>query len=63
MRNRNVYLNIKVTNKDTKASYEHRRVPLDHVEMIRMNSNLVVEILGSSYGANTNERKRESKSQ
>ena len=59
MRDRNVYLNIRVTNKNTNASYEHRRVPLDHVEMIKMNSNLEVEILGSSYGANNNDRKRE----
>jgi hypothetical protein len=59
MRDRTVYLNIRVTNKNTKVSYEHKRVPLDHVEMIKMNSNLEVEILGSSYGANNNERKRE----
>lgn len=59
MRDRTVYLNIKVTNKSTNVSYEHKRVPLDHVEMIKMNSNLEVEILGSSYGANNNERKKE----
>ncbi len=61
MRDRNVYLNIRVTNKDTNVSYEHKRVPLDHVETIKMNSNLEVEILGSSYGAYNNDRKRERK--
>ena len=62
MRTRDIYLNIKVTNLDTKMTYEHRRVPLDHVEMIKRNSNLKVEILGSSFGANRNERTKEVKS-
>jgi hypothetical protein len=61
MKGKTIYLNIKVTNKNTRMSYEHRRVPLDHVEMIKMNSNLKVEILGPSYGANINEYKRDFK--
>jgi len=41
-----VFLNIKVYNKDTKAVFEHSGVPFDHVEMIRMNPNLTVEVTG-----------------
>lgn len=39
--------NIKVTNKDTKMVYEHRRVPMEHVKMLIAHPNLQVEILST----------------
>ena len=53
----NILLKIKVTNLKSKAVYTHHRVPLEHVEMLRMNPNLRIEILGRSkgfYNENTN---------
>lgn len=43
---KNVLLKIKVTNLDSNQEYVHSNVPLDHVEMIKMNPNLKVEVLG-----------------
>ena len=43
-------LKIKVTNLDTKQQFVHSNVPIDHVEMIRMNPNLRVEVLGRGRG-------------
>lgn len=43
-------LKIKVTNLDTKQEFVHSNVPIDHVEMIRMNPNLRVEVLGRGRG-------------
>ena len=43
---KNVLLKIKVTNLDSNQEYIHSNVPLDHVEMIKMNPNLKVEVLG-----------------
>lgn len=43
-------LKIKVTNLDTKQEFVHSNVPIDHVEMIRMNPNLKVEVLGRGRG-------------
>jgi hypothetical protein len=43
---REVFLNIKVTNKDTNAVFEHSGVPLDHVENLKLNPNLRVEVIG-----------------
>lgn len=43
---KNVLLKIKVTNLDSNQEYIHFNVPLDHVEMIKMNPNLKVEVLG-----------------
>lgn len=45
-----VSLRIKVTNLDTNAVYFHTKVPLDHVEIIKMNKRLKVEVLGQSRG-------------
>ena len=39
------YVNIRVFNSETKAVYEHRKVPIEHVEMLKMNPTLEVEIL------------------
>jgi len=36
---------IKVTNKVTGRIYEHKQVPMAHVEHIRLNPNLYVEII------------------
>jgi len=43
--------NIRVTNRDTKMVYEHRRVPMDHVKLLAGHPNLQVEIL-STYRMN-----------
>lgn len=53
-RNREMNLKIRVTNLDTKAEFVHSNVPLDHVEMIRLNPNLRVEVLGRSRGRVSN---------
>jgi len=53
--NKNINLRIRVTNLDTKAVYLHGKVPLKHVEMLRMNKNLKIEVLGQSRGT-SNER-------
>lgn len=42
------YCNIRVTNIETREVYEHRSVPLDHVEWLLINENLKIEILESS---------------
>ncbi len=39
--------NIRVTNKETKMTYEHRRVPLEHVKLLVGHPNLQVEILST----------------
>ena len=47
-KNRNTigkYATIRVTNAESKAVYEHKKVPMEHVEMLKMNPNLKVEIL------------------
>jgi hypothetical protein len=54
-----VNLRIKVTNLDTNAVYFHGKVPLDHVEMIKMNKNLRVEVLGQSRGASYDRRTKQ----
>ena len=53
-RSREMKLKIRVTNLDTKAEFVHSNVPLDHVEMIRLNPNLRVEVLGRSRGRVSN---------
>lgn len=45
---KNLFLKIKVTNLDSNQEYIHSNVPVDHVEMIRMNPNLRVEVIGRS---------------
>lgn len=39
--------NIRVTNRETKMVYEHRRVPMEHVKMLVGHPNLQVEILST----------------
>ena len=58
--NKNINRRIRVTNLDTKAVYLHGKVPLEHVEMLRMNKNLKIEVLGQSRGT-YNERSNRSK--
>ena len=60
MNDKNINLRIRVTNNETKAVYIHGKVPLEHVEMLRMNSNLRIEVLGQSRGTNY-EYKRKNK--
>lgn len=52
---REMNLKIRVTNLDTRAEFVHSNVPLDHVEMIRLNPNLRVEVLGRSRGRGNNQ--------
>ena len=51
-------LKIKVTNLDTKQEFVHSNVPIDHVEMIRMNPNLKVEVLGRRRSGRRSDRGR-----
>lgn len=39
--------NIRVTNKESHVTYEHRRVPMEHVKMLAAHPNLKVEILST----------------
>ena len=55
----NVNLKIRVTNLETKAIYVHNKVPLEHVEMLRMNPNLKIEVLGQARGARSEKFNRE----
>ena len=45
-----VFLRIRVTNLQSEISYIHNRVPLEHVEILRLSPNLKIEILGQSRG-------------
>jgi hypothetical protein len=56
---KNIFLKVKVTNADTEAVYVHHRIPLEHVEMLRLNPNLKVEVLGRSRGARYEHKDRE----
>jgi|ETNvirenome_6_85_1030632.scaffolds.fasta_scaffold01697_5 hypothetical protein len=49
---KNLFLKIKVTNLGSKQEYVHSNVPIDHVEMIRLNPNLRVEVIGRSRTGN-----------
>ena len=49
-KNNNILLKIKVTNIESKAVYTHHRVPLEHVEMLKMNPCLKIEVLGRTKG-------------
>ena len=55
----NINLKIRVTNLESKAVYIHNKVPLEHVEMLRMNPNLKIEVLGQSRGARYDSKNRE----
>jgi hypothetical protein len=39
---------IKVTNLRTKAVYIHNKVPYEHVEMLKLNPNLEIDIMGEN---------------
>ena len=41
----NNFCNIKVTNLDTKVVYIHDKVPCEHIEILKLNPNLEVDIL------------------
>jgi hypothetical protein len=57
MSNDNFFCKIKVTNLDTKAVYIHSKVPYEHVEMLKLNPNLEVDILGH-YRDGSNENRK-----
>lgn len=44
----NMLLKIKVLNQDSNQEYVHHAVPLHHVEMLRLNPSLKVEVIGRS---------------
>lgn len=58
---REVFLNIRVTNKDTKMIFEHSGVPIDHVENLRMNPNLRVEVIGRARGGKRSDKNTSSR--
>ncbi len=39
--------NIRVVNKDTKAVFDHKKVPMDHVKLLSASPNLSVEIIST----------------
>ena len=45
----NVLLKIRVINIETGADFIHAKVPVDHVEALRANKNLKVEVIGRVY--------------
>ena len=49
------FFNIKVTNVKSKFSYFHKKVPLEHIEMLKMSPNLDVQVL-DSYREKYNEK-------
>lgn len=49
---KNLFLKIKVTNLGSRQEYIHSNVPIDHVEMLRLNPNLKVEVIGRSRNGN-----------
>lgn len=49
---KNLFLKIKVTNLGSRQEYIHSNVPIDHVEMLRLNPNLKVEVIGRSRNRN-----------
>jgi|14BtaG_2_1085337.scaffolds.fasta_scaffold22941_2 hypothetical protein len=53
---REVFLNIRVINRDTNIVYEHSSVPLDHVEILRMSPNLRVEVTGRARGGRRSDK-------
>ena len=55
----NINLKIRVTNLESKAVYIHNKIPLEHVEMLRMNPNLKIEVLGQSRGTKYDGQNRE----
>jgi len=57
-----IFLKIRVTNLDSNAIYVHNKVPLEHVELLRMNPNLKIEVLGQSRGARNENYNREKRS-
>ena len=41
----NIVCNIKVFNKKSRTAWDHRRVPINHVETLKMSPNLEVEVV------------------
>lgn len=54
----NKYATIKVTDTRDNRVYEHKNVPIDHVEMIRMNKSLKVEVISTSNWTHRNKYQR-----
>lgn len=52
------YATIKVVDTRDNRVYEHKNVPIDHVEMIKMNKSLKVEIISTSNWTHRNKRDR-----
>lgn len=51
---KNLFLKIKVTNVDSNQEYVHSNVPIDHVEMLRLNPSLKVEVVGRNRASKGN---------
>jgi uncharacterized protein with FMN-binding domain len=56
--NNNKYATIRVVDTRDNRSYEHKNVPIDHIEMIKMNKSLKVEIISTSNWTHRNKRPR-----
>ena len=56
--NSNTYCKIKVTNNGSKAVYFHNKVPYEHVEMLKSNPNLSVDVLGQYREYNNDQNSR-----
>ena len=54
----NKYATIKVTDTRDNRVYEHKNVPIDHVEMIKMNKSLRVEVISTSNWTHRNRHQR-----
>lgn len=52
------YATIKVVDTRDNRVYEHKNVPIDHVEMIKMNKSLKVEVISTSNWTHRNKRDR-----
>jgi hypothetical protein len=61
MNNNKFFCKIKVTNLNTKVVYIHAKVPYEHVEMLKLNPNLEVDILGQYRDGGYESRKTLSK--
>tara|TARA_X000000950_G_C13921254_1_gene663532 strand:+ start:4027 stop:4218 length:192 start_codon:yes stop_codon:yes gene_type:complete len=56
--NEDRYATIKVVDTRDNRVYEHKNVPIDHVEMIKMNKSLKVEVISTSNWTHRNKRDR-----
>ena len=49
MTDKDVFESVKVTNLKTNISYKHYNIPIEHVEILRLSPNLLIEPLLDNY--------------